>query len=937
MTSTPCVAFVTRWRLVAATVGVCLFTVSASAQVPQVVVEQIVAVNIQYLEGQYLNTSRQIDDQEWIVRRRAITVERTLLDRQLSQFTAVEQRQARNQIEGLMKARLAILQPQWNEKAAALRRQRDEHDRAVRDAVTVDARVALESQRKRLLLQQRLERGEIAPETFAAEDKRALDEIMALRGKYLAEGERYADRFDLELEQLMRQMAKPQAPPPQPPPPTPPQVVARTPAPARPAPQAKTVETETPSMAYARDVSEAGDMFWATLEAARKFQEGEFDDWQVNTVKTAIEPELQKLITKWRAAGRAAEFEKDYKQNAADRMAREEGQRQNQRHAAFVSWMNGTLIFAAVIFGIYILFLILRAMGRKPTAPQVPVSDVYGTAHFAPTELSVLDDACLTKGLFFGKSSAPELVRLPLDAPGAPVCSTPEHHTLIVARTRTGKGTRVIVPTLLRYGGSAFVIDPKGENAAVTARVRRDELGQDIYILNPWHELDQTYRSSGFATATYNPLDILDRNDPNVVAVAQALAGAICPAPPNAKDRFWQGSASNVLTAVFLWLAEHDGVRGETKTLGRARQIVSMTRADFTAKHLVPMAASEAFGGAISELAAPFIDLADETYSGVMSNLSESTKFLSDPQVKAATATSSFSMEDLAAKKTTVYVVIPTDRMDTQKTWLRLIIAAGMHTFKRPKQKRVAHHRTLFLIDEFAALGRLDDLPRDIATMGGFGVDFALVVQGLDQLKDHYGEAKGTILSNCAYKWFCDVNDLDSAKYLSDTLGKATVATVSKSASSSAGPGGGSNSESTTYSETGRFLLNPDEVLNLGKNVAIAIQPNGHAQYLRPVDYWNLQEAFGHLQKEHPSLYWEPPLTYDQNPYVDASPAEAKMAVEDARKILGVTDAADLNEVRMAYLKLLPKLLAKGQPDQGGAGVSVKELNEAKDVLLGLQ
>jgi type IV secretion system protein VirD4 len=540
---------------------------------------------------------------------------------------------------------------------------------------------------------------------------------------------------------------------------------------------------------------------------------------------------------------------------------------------------SNTYIFG----GIAAVYLLYRMFHKKPPV-QRPVSTVYGTARYAPLQADITDAACLAKGLFFGKSSEPGRDATAPGAPGAPVCSTPEHHTLIVARTRTGKGTRVIVPTLLRYGGSALVIDPKGENAAITAMVRKVQLGQSIHILNPWNELAGTYDERGFKPATYNPLDILDRDDPNVVAIAQTLAGAICPAPANAKDRFWQGSAANVLTAVFLWLTDR---QDERKTLARAREIVSLTRKEFTTKYLTQMAASEAFSNAIREMAAPMIDLADETYSGVMSNLSESTKFLSDPQIKAATAQSSFSMEDLATKKATVYVVIPTERMDTQKTWLRIVIAAGMHIFKNPRAKLQHGHRCLFLIDEFAALGRLDDLPRDIATMSGFGVDFALIVQGLDQLKDHYAEARGTILSNCAYKWFCNVNDLDSAKYLSDTLGKKTVRTVSMSATlggSRSGHGASSSSSQTvSQSETGRSLLNPDEVLNLGRNVAIGIQPNGNPHYLTPVDYWNLGEAFAALRKKHPTLYWEPPVLYDENPYFAPPPPDESESAQEKR------------------------------------------------------
>jgi type IV secretion system protein VirD4 len=184
------------------------------------------------------------------------------------------------------------------------------------------------------------------------------------------------------------------------------------------------------------------------------------------------------------------------------------------------------------------------------------------------------------RGVFLGKSSNPDMNGKPLGSwPGAPVCSSPEAHTLIVARTRTGKGTRVIVPTLLRYTGSCLVIDPKGENAAITARVRYGMIDKEVHILNPWGELAQTFKDMGFTPATYNPLDVLDRNDPNAVAVAQGLAAAVCPSSPGDKDRYWQGSAANVLTAVLLWITDQPG---ETKTLARAREIVSLSRKDFT-------------------------------------------------------------------------------------------------------------------------------------------------------------------------------------------------------------------------------------------------------------------------------------------------------------------------------------------------------------------
>jgi len=44
-----------------------------------------------------------------------------------------------------------------------------------------------------------------------------------------------------------------------------------------------------------------------------------------------------------------------------------------------------------------------------------------------------------------------------------------DRHMLTIAGNRAGKGVSLIIPNLLIYEGSALVIDPKGENARITA------------------------------------------------------------------------------------------------------------------------------------------------------------------------------------------------------------------------------------------------------------------------------------------------------------------------------------------------------------------------------------------------------------------------------------------------------------------------------------
>jgi hypothetical protein len=59
-----------------------------------------------------------------------------------------------------------------------------------------------------------------------------------------------------------------------------------------------------------------------------------------------------------------------------------------------------------------------------------------------------------------------------LYSPGWIVGRPDDRHFITIATSRSGKGRSAIIPNLLTWPGSALVIDPKGQNAAVTAAAR---------------------------------------------------------------------------------------------------------------------------------------------------------------------------------------------------------------------------------------------------------------------------------------------------------------------------------------------------------------------------------------------------------------------------------------------------------------------------------
>lgn len=134
---------------------------------------------------------------------------------------------------------------------------------------------------------------------------------------------------------------------------------------------------------------------------------------------------------------------------------------------------------------------------------------------------------------------------------------------------------------------------------------------------------------------------------------------------------------------------------------------------------------------------------------------------------------------------------------------------------------------TLFL-DEFANVGKIPDFHTLIALARGRGISICLGVQSLSQLEGGYGKANSeTMVGNCWTKIALHGLDVNSAEYISKTLGDKTVVAERKTkndagsllAKLSKGKFGGSTSYST--SEHKRPLLTPDEVNRISDDEAV--------------------------------------------------------------------------------------------------------------------
>jgi len=171
-----------------------------------------------------------------------------------------------------------------------------------------------------------------------------------------------------------------------------------------------------------------------------------------------------------------------------------------------------------------------------------------------------------------------------------------------------------------------------------------------------------------------------------------------------------------------------------------------------------------------------------------------------------AMARSDFAFESLKRTPTTVYLVLPTDRLEAYSRWLRLLVTLSLRDMARSLEKPASP--VLFLLDEFAALGRLASIERAMGLMAGYGVQLWPIVQDVSQLRDLYNKRIGTFFANAEVLQVFGVNDHEGAKLFSDMLGQQTVVfqTMSRALDS--------DLSGLTYAEHhhGRPLLTPDEV-----------------------------------------------------------------------------------------------------------------------------
>jgi type IV secretion system protein VirD4 len=412
-----------------------------------------------------------------------------------------------------------------------------------------------------------------------------------------------------------------------------------------------------------------------------------------------------------------------------------------------------------------------------------------------------------------------------------------DEHVLLLGPTRSGKSRRIVLPAIVQNPTqSKVIVDIKGDLTRWSSQFIAEHA--DVAIIDPFGLLAKD-KSLGISSIGYNPMQWLDPESPDFVDDCVQIAEAICPVESQRDPHFEQG-AQDIVAGLIMY---HRVVTPDAG-LGAIRSDLSRTRKEWmdlllgdenhVTKEGLPsvLAASELFDlPALWDKLAELQDYTaeDRELKAFIRSAKAQTRFLDSPQVRADLAKPGVDFTKLKSSRLVAYLVLEPGRLKTHARWLRLVLTGAINALRKTESVP-GRPDTLMVIDEFAALGRLEDVEVGVALNASYGVKYFLISQAVTQLEEIYGKNFEIFTSSGALAAF-GPRDPTTTAYLAKLSGERTIEVASSSLDHQ-------GKSSTSVSQQRRENVMPHQFEQLGKGrmfVRLPSDSEGVARYITEV------------------------------------------------------------------------------------------------------
>ena len=445
---------------------------------------------------------------------------------------------------------------------------------------------------------------------------------------------------------------------------------------------------------------------------------------------------------------------------------------------------------------------------------------------------------------------------------GNPLCFDNGLSALIVAAPGTGKTSAIAVPNLLSIPTSCIVLDIKGELEALTADYRAKELGNEVYVFDPFGSKNTFY---------FNPFgkEILSKlSFDETLSTCKQFANIFIPS--NAKDNDVTNHFKGKARSLFVLFAMYDITkRGETsfndinrfpkrsaeellnddwlvKLLDLQKEGVLVDELNYFFKQA---AEDEELDPLLRDQARSMSRITFKEMSSIISTLSNEEGGLgvmNDYRLIETTSKMSFSYEDLRKKNITVYITVKEKDVKTLAPIIRVFYEAiGKNLLD--KENNNPSERVYFINDEFTRFGKLEFLLELPALSRSYNIPGIYITQTEAQIEKYYSKEDLRIVAgSVAYRAYFAINDNETAKRVSEEVGDFTRDKVSESSQANKFLG------SKNKSHEGYKLLTSQDLMNLRKDEILILALGGRGTPIKAkANYYFKNRKFKKIIKKY--------------------------------------------------------------------------------------
>ena len=383
---------------------------------------------------------------------------------------------------------------------------------------------------------------------------------------------------------------------------------------------------------------------------------------------------------------------------------------------------------------------------------------------------------------------------------------------LVVGGSGAGKSRGFALPNIMQCCCSMVITDPKAELLRKTGGLL-EKKGYEVRVF------DLINPDTSFC---YNPFEYV-HDDKDVLRLISNLIQNTTPKGSQSSDPFWEKSETALLQALMLYLLheappEEQNFAMIMEMLGSAQ--VKEEDEDYESPLDILFDRLEMRDPDSIALKQYHIykQAAGKTAKSILISVGVRLAAFNLPQIAKLTNTDELDLSSMGERKVALFCCIPD--ADTSLNYLVGMIYSQLFQTLYYMADRV-HGGALpvpvnCIMDEFPNVSLPNEFEKILATCRSRSIYCSIIIQNMSQLKALFKDSWESLVGNCDEFLYLGGNEKETHKYVSELLGKETIDTNTYGQTK-----GKSGSYSTNFQQSGRELLQPDEVRMLDNQNAL--------------------------------------------------------------------------------------------------------------------